>query len=101
VRKRMREFGVRVALGASPRDMMKLTLGRGALQLAASLAAGGAIGFLASRPMLKSLEGMTAKVPPSAYIVILAVVAVSTFAALWLPAREATKVDPAETLRAE
>ncbi len=101
VRKRMLEFGVRVALGASPRDMAKLTLGRGALQLAASLSAGSLIGFLASRPMLKSMEGLTGQVPPAAYAIILAVVAVSTFSALWLPAREAAKVDPAETLRAE
>jgi putative ABC transport system permease protein len=101
VRKRTREFGIRVALGASPLDMARLTLGRGLLQLTLSLSAGALLGWWASRPMLKTLKGMAGEVSPESYAIILGVVAASTFAALWLPARQAIKVDPAQTLRAE
>jgi putative ABC transport system permease protein len=101
VRKRTREFGIRVALGASPLEMARLTLGRGLLQLAVSLSIGGLLGWFASRPMLHTLEGMAPKPATLDYAVIVVVVALATFSALWLPARHATKVDPVETLRSE
>lgn len=99
VRKRMREFGIRVALGASPADMNRLTLGRGLVQVGLSLLAGAVLGWGVSRPVLASLEDFSGAPPAAAYPVIAAVVVVSTFAAIWFPSRRAARVDPVETLR--
>ncbi len=100
VAQRTGEFGIRLALGAKPSDVLKLVLGQGLFLTVIGLVLGvaGAYGlglFLAS-----FMPRMIATDP-----VALAGTAVLLFAvaalACWLPARRATKVDPLEALRAE
>ncbi|HWA26969.1 MAG TPA: ABC transporter permease [Lacunisphaera sp.] len=100
VAQRTGEFGVRLALGAQPSDVLQLVLRHGLMLTAIGLVLGvaGAYGLgqlLASiMPRIVAIEPLT-----------LAGTAVLLFAvaacACWIPARRATKVDPLEALRAE
>lgn len=97
---RTREIGIRMALGARPRDVM-LTFMREGVVLAAVGTALGLFGAWGLTRVLASLVYGVSPRDPVAFIVapvvLLAIVAVATF----LPARRATFVDPAEALRAE
>jgi predicted permease len=100
VNRRTREFGLRVALGAQPRQIEGLVLGE-SLRLAAigipiGLAALAAGARLASSMLL----GVT-PLDPLAYALSAVGVIALALAAAWLPARRATRVDPMEALRAE
>jgi predicted permease len=100
VQRRTREIGIRVALGARPADILRLTLGQG-IRLAAW---GAAVGFLAAlavgRLMAHRLYGVKFTDP----LTYLAAVALAVFIALLaasLPARRAARVDPMIALRHE
>ncbi|HMF93677.1 MAG TPA: FtsX-like permease family protein, partial [Vicinamibacterales bacterium] len=97
---RMREIGVRVALGADARRVIALIVGDG-MRLAIG---GAAIGLLAAVALTRLLQGLLAGVAPTdprilsfGAIVMLAVAAL----AAWLPARRASGVDPVVVLRQE
>jgi predicted permease len=100
VSRRSREIGIRMALGAERRDVLRLILGHG-LGLAAI---GAGIGLLASLAAMRLLSTMLYGVRPtdpvafagSAVLVILVALAAS-----WLPARRAASVDPMQSLRTE
>jgi putative ABC transport system permease protein len=97
---RTHEFGIRVALGAQPGDVLRLVLGEG-LKL---VLAGVAIGAIATLSLARLMTGLLFGVEPTdpltlaAVALLLAVVAV---AACWLPAQRATRVEPVIALRSE
>jgi putative ABC transport system permease protein len=94
------EIGIRMALGATPRDVLRVTMGRAVL-VAASGGVVGTAGALALTGFLKSqLYGVTATDPPTlaAALVVLGVVA---WLAAYIPARRAMRVDPMTALRCE
>lgn len=100
VNQRTREIGVRLALGAQPRDVLGMVVGRG-LKLAGIGVVVGLIGALAlTRLMQGVLYGVTATDPLTFFGVALALLAVAAFAS-WLPALRATRVDPLVALRSE
>ena len=100
VAQRTREIGIRVALGASPGDTMKLVLGEG-MKLTLAGVALGVAGSLAATQFLSSfLFGVTARDPVSFLSVILLLTGV-TLVATYLPARRAMRVDPMIALRYE
>ncbi len=100
VSQRTQEFGVRVALGASPASVLAHVL-RGALKLAGIGIVIGVAGVVAmSRGLQAILVGTKAADPVALGAVALALAAV-TVGASWLPARRATRVDPMEALRSE
>jgi predicted permease len=100
VTQRTREIGIRVALGADPRALVRLLLRRG-VGLAGLGALGGLVAALAaSRVMSSVLFGVRPDDPATFGLVILLLLAVAALATL-VPARRATRVDPVVALRAE
>ncbi len=100
VARRTREIGIRLALGANPRDVFALIMTQGALQTA--LAVG--IGLLLSLGVGQLLSGLLYEVSPMDPFALLGSSALLTAAALlacYLPARRATRVSPVTALRAE
>jgi predicted permease len=100
VAQRRREIGVRMALGATRRDVLRLVLARAIRIVAAGLIVGlaGAVGV--TRVLQTFLFGVTPTDPIAFTIVTLLLIAVGLMAA-WLPARRATRIDPWAALRAE
>jgi predicted permease len=97
---RTREFGVRVALGASPRQLARAVATRG-LKLIALGVAGGFVLYAMAAPFLRAfLYGVTTSDPVTLAAVTLALVATASLAS-WFPARRAARVDPADALRSE
>jgi putative ABC transport system permease protein len=100
VRERMREFGIRIALGATTSDILRLVLGTG-VRLAGT---GAAIGLVAAALLTRTLAALLFGVTPLDPVTFLAapVVLVTTaIAASLAPAIRAVRVDPAVTLRQE
>ncbi len=100
VTQRTQEIGIRMALGADARGILKLILGRG-LQLST---VGLAIGLAATLALTRLLSTQLFEISPHDPWVLTGVSALMlavTTAACYLPARRATKVDPITTLRAE
>src|SRR5262245_54198317 len=100
VRERMREFGVRVALGATTSDILQLVVGSG-LKIAVS---GVAIGLVAAAVLTRTLASLLFGVTPLDPVTFLAapaVLVVTALAACVAPALRAVRVDPAVTLRQE
>ena len=98
VNERTREIGVRVALGASAGDVVRLII-RGALGMTlAGVMLGLAGGFMASRLLGSLLFGVEATDLPTFVGAALAILGVAMLAS-WLPARRAARVDPAVALR--
>ena len=100
VTQRRREIGVRMALGATRGDVLRLVLTRALRTVFAGLVVGlvGAAGV--TRVLQTFLFGVTPTDPIVFTIVTLLLLAVGLMAA-WLPARRATQIDPLAALRAE
>jgi putative ABC transport system permease protein len=97
---RMREFGVRIALGATPDNLRRLVLRRG-LAVATAGVGLGIAGALALTRFMQSLLFETKPYDPLVYLAVAVVLLVAAGAASWLPARRAARVNVALLLRAE
>jgi predicted permease len=98
VRRRTRDFGIRVAMGASSRQIMGTALGEGLALTVAGLAIGLALGVVAGRSGRALLYGVTpADAPTHAGVVL--VLGAASLAACYLPARRAARVNAVEALR--
>jgi predicted permease len=100
VSKRLREFGIRIALGANQRKVLGAALGRAFRLLAIGSAAGIILGVLAARVLAFIVYQATPKDPVILGGVVLSMLCVGLVAA-WLPARRALAVDPMILLREE
>jgi len=100
VSKRLRELGIRVALGAQRDQIVKAALGRALKLLAFGSAAGLVLGLLASRVLSDIVYQATPRDPAVLAGVVLAM-AMLGLAATWIPARRALSVDPMILLREE
>ena len=100
VSQRTREMGVRLALGATHADIVRLVLARGARLVAAGLALGLPLGLALSRVMAGVLTGVS---PTDAltFTVVPLTLAAAAFVATAVPARRAARVPPTFALRAE
>ena len=100
VTQRRREIGVRMALGAERRDVLRLVLTRALRIIVAGLIVGLAGAAGVTRVLERFLFGVTPTDPIAFAIVTLLLMAVGLMAA-WLPARRATRIDPCAALRGE
>jgi putative ABC transport system permease protein len=97
---RTQEIGVRVALGASARDVLQLTMAQAMRLTALGLLAGGAVGFAAARGVSAALMG-TIPFDATTFAAATGFLATSALLAAYLPARRALAIDPAQALRAD
>jgi putative ABC transport system permease protein len=100
VNQRTHEIGVRMALGAQMRDILRMVVRQGLTLVGLGLGLGLAASLALSRVVQSLLYQMSAT-DPLTFGVVLAVLAIVAFFACWLPARRATKVDPLVALRGE
>ena len=100
VSQRSHELAVRVALGAQHRDISKLIFGQGAILLSIGLGLGLIASFICTRFFSSLLFGIGAT-DPLTFLSTPALLAFVALLACYLPARKATKVNPADALRAE
>jgi ABC-type antimicrobial peptide transport system permease subunit len=97
---RIPEFGVRMALGASPSNVLALVLGRAARMTAVGVAVGLALAFSTARVINTMLFGLKATDGITYAVVLLAVTPIVLLAAA-IPAWRAARVDPMVALRSE
>jgi putative ABC transport system permease protein len=97
---RIREFGVRAAIGAAPAELIAMIL-REALTLAIPGLIAGAVLSLAFAKTMKTVVSQLSAADPISIAVACALLLAIVFCAAWLPARRAAAVDPAAALRSE
>jgi len=100
VTERIREIGVRAALGASRRDILALVVRQGMTLTGIGVLIGLAGAVVASRALITLLFGIS-RLDAVTYLGVVALLAAVSAIACWVPAWRAAQVDPAITLRAE
>ena len=100
VNQRRQEIGVRVALGASPRAVLGLIIGRGMLLAGIGVA----LGVIGAELLTRSMQAVLYDIRPSdpvTFVQVVMVLLVASLLASWLPARRALKIDPVTALRSD
>ena len=100
VAQRQREIGVRLALGASPANIGRLMLWRGA-RLAAIGVGVGLLGAAALGRLLGSLLFGISSTDIETYLIVPIILGTTAFVACWVPARRAMRIDPIVAIRQE
>ncbi len=100
VGQRIREFGIRLALGAQPRDVLLMVLKQSALIMGTGLVAGLVAAFFLARLIVTFLYGVNTNSPLAFLAMAMVLAAVGVFAS-YVPARRAARVDPMVALHYE
>jgi putative ABC transport system permease protein len=100
VRRRMREIGVRMALGAQRGDILRMILGQGTRLALTGTAIGIAVALGLTRLIASQLFGVTAT-DPVTFLSVAVLIVLVALAACYIPARRAMRVDPVTALRYE
>jgi predicted permease len=100
MKRRTRDFGVRMALGASGGQILASVVVEGLRLTAVGLVIGLALGLAAGRALHSVLFGVAPTDPPT-YAGVVAVLACASLLACWMPAWRASRVDPMQALRQE
>jgi ABC-type antimicrobial peptide transport system permease subunit len=104
VEQRTKEIGVRMALGATARDVAQLMLGQTARPVGIGLVVGAALALATGILLLTNLEPIGSVVrllDPIAYLASLLVIVIACALAAWVPTMKAARVDPLKSLRHE
>ena len=97
---RTREFGIRLALGSQPRDLLRGVIAEGAVMAAVGVLAGAAFGFAVAR--LAGSYFLDVKMPGALPVALSAfVLLTAAVVASWVPAARAARIDVMQALRAE
>jgi len=97
---RVPEIGVRIALGATAREVTWLVLRQSLAMIFAGVAVGFLVAIGAGRLLERAVQGVRS-MEPLAFAMMLAILIAAGLFASWLPARRASKVDPIIALRYE
>jgi predicted permease len=100
VAQRRQEIGVRVALGASPRSLLRLVVGQGMVLTLIGIT----IGTLGARVLTRQMQSMLFGVTPgdvATFVQVIGVLILTALLASWLPARRALSIDPVNALRSD
>jgi ABC-type antimicrobial peptide transport system permease subunit len=100
VSRRMHEFGVRMALGATARDLLRLTLAEAGTLTGAGLAVGFLLALALGRMLSSALFGLVT-LQPSTFLIVGAGLAIVALSAACVPARRAVTLDPSSILRGQ
>jgi predicted permease len=100
VSRRTREIGIRMALGAASKDVLRLMMGKGMVLVAIGTAIGIGMGFAVER-MMDSMVFNAGGVDFVAYAVVVPLLFVVTMLAAFVPARRAARIEPTRALRYE
>jgi len=100
VKRRTREIGIRMALGARSSDVLRLVVGQGMRLAIVGVTVGVISALVGTRLMTKLLYGVSAT-DPVTFASIVAILAVVAWVANWVPARRAVLTDPTTALRSE
>ena len=98
VAQRTREIGIRVALGADRRAVLRLIVGQGAAVAVTGLVLG-LVAALAATRVLRALLFDVTPTDPLTLITVVALLAIAALIACWIPARRAARLQPAAALR--
>lgn len=100
VTRRTREIGIRMAIGATPRDIQRLVIGKGLALVGLGTAIGLAMGIAVER-LMNSMIFNVGGMDFLAYAIVVPAMFVVTLLAAWIPARRASRIEPTEALRYE
>jgi ABC-type antimicrobial peptide transport system permease subunit len=100
VTRRTREMGIRLVLGAEPRDLVRLMVRRTVIAMAIGLAAGAVLAY-AGAGLLKSVLFGIEPGDPRVFAAAVAVLLVVGGVAAWIPARRTGRIEPSAALRVE
>ncbi len=99
-RQRTREIGIRMAVGATTRDVFRIVLGRGVVLIGSGVLAGVVAAGLLARAMNRFVSS-TIELDPMVFIATSGFLAAVAISACYVPARRATRLDPIQALRHE
>ncbi len=97
---RTHEIGIRMALGAEPRDILKMVLRQSLLAVGIGLAVGLAAALVSTRAIANLIVGIK-PTDPFTFVTVIIVLSAIALLACWIPARRATRVSPLTALRYE
>jgi predicted permease len=100
VARRTNEIGIRMALGANPRHVLRMVLGEALAKVAIGVAIG-LVGAVASARLIANMLFGVGQIDPAAILIALLLMLGTALVAGYVPARRATKVDPVEALKYE
>jgi putative ABC transport system permease protein len=100
VAQRTHELGLRIALGATPGEVLRVVVGKGLALTLGAVAVGLVVAFAVTR-MMASLLFEVGALDPLTFLSVAVLLSGVAVAACWMPARKATRVDPMVALRTE